>query len=616
MKKHLLTLNIAITALALLISACDPLISQNPKDTFWAKKFPKQLEWIRSQMREIPSAKQEKIVERVQRDAQRTDLLKVAVIDSGVDIAHTDLLNQIDYKIENNRIVGAGHDIMGEGRFGSHVLVDPLLFAFGAEGLRDGRIFNPPESPLKILEQMNNRFRDVIMTGIKEDPTLKGSLFSKLTRDSFTLMGFEYLRQNPEESLTSYEEHKTKGDLISATTQATGQGKVRIQDLQNKWTFMTEDQHPEALRDMERLEHGDRFIKLIMKAYETIDTEMDFTKNLKTMVAFKNTLERKSDLTEDNDRFPDDLKKATEFVVLGADIYDPIRSLERIFKEHDQYKDLPFADAFRKFHKTSSDKIAALLLKPDLAKEHRKTLHKNKVQMELLGNLVENLISLEKDPVAYNKMRSDLRRFVYRTKHPYIAKESNENIHGTHVSGVIAKQHPNIRIVPIRVTTQTVVVSKERQKEVIDKLLADFDGFMKSPYFEPLKTEISREYSGLKISNDSIISGVKKYLNRNSLNAVFIQDVVNAVEAAGKDQVKLANVSLGTTFEKNHSLDQKKASMIEDVFSEFARYKIGQTIQSKAPGTLFMIATGNDGGWIDGISKSAFPVGITSLLCV
>ncbi|WP_413290332.1 S8 family serine peptidase [Bdellovibrio sp. HCB337] len=612
MKKHILGLNIAITGLAFWISACDPLISQNPKDTFWDKKFPKQLEWIRSQMREIPLKNQEKIVERVKKDQQRKDLLKVAVIDSGVDVAHTDLINQIDYRIEDGRIVGAGYDIMGEGRFGSHVLVDPTLFAFGAEALRDGRIVTPPESPLQILEQMNNRFRDLIMQGIQADPLLKASLFAKLNRDSFTALGFEYEKRNPKEYLESYAENKTKGELISATTPAEGRKKESILNIQNSWNSMTDDHTPDALRNIGNIEHGDRFIELLTKTYETLDKEMDFTKRIALFVEFKNTLERKDDVKEDTDRFPDELKKAMEFVVLGADMYDPIRKLERLFKSNREYQDMSFADAFRKYQAEQVAKLETLLKRTDLDKKDRLVLEKNKLQMEIFANVVENLISIEKDPVAYTKMRSDLRRYVFRTKHPYIAKESNDNSHGTHVSGVIAKQHPNIRIVPIRVTTQTINVAKDRQKQIIDKMLAEVKLFMESPYYQPLKAEIAREYGNLKLADSTIVSEVKKYLNKNALNAVFIQDVLNAVEAAGKDQVKLANVSLGTTFQKNHSLSQKKASMVEDIFSEFARFKIGQTIKEKAPGTLFMIATGNDGGWIDGVSKSAFPVGITS----
>jgi subtilisin family serine protease len=612
MKKHILGLNVALVTVALMVTACDGLISQNPADTFWDKKFPKQLEWIRSQMREISVDTENKIVARVKNDQQRTDLLKVAVIDAGVDIAHPDLINQIDYRIDNNRIVGAGYDIMGGGNFGSQVLVNPTLFAFGAGSLREGKIVNPPASPLKEIEQLNNRFRDLIMEGIHSDPILQESLFARLTRDSFTVFGFEDIKNETEDQLSSYKENQEKGRLISVNTPVTGNDQDRIRMAQNNWTYLTDDQKPDSLDIVTSIEHGDKFISLVKKSYETLDSEMGFSKKITLFNQFKNIQDDENPNNE-AEKFPKDLIKAMDFIIFGADAYDPIRRLERIFRESPEYHELNFADAFRKYYATRVEQLDTILKNSkNIKKSDLKILKQNKAQMAIFKNLVENLIQLQQDPVAYKKMHSEIRRFVYRTQHPYISAESNDNEHATHVSGVIAKQHPNIRIVPIRVTTQSVILGKDHTKEITEKLVTEFKAFTQSAYFAPLKTQIASEYGNIKMSDNALINGVKAYLSKQSMNAVFIVDVLKAVEAAGRDQVKLANVSLGTTFKKNYSLDKKAESMTEDIFSEFARYQIGRTIQEKAPGTLFMIATGNDGGWIDGISKSAFPVGITS----
>ena len=593
-----------------LISACDPLFSQNPADSFWSKKFPKQLEWIRSQMREIPSAQQEEIINRVEKDKDRKDLLKVAVIDGGVDIAHPDLINQIAYRVENHQIVGAGYDIMGGGNFGSHVLVDPRLFAFGAKSLRNGKIVDPPESPLKILEQINSRFRDLVIEGIRSDSTLSKSLFAKLSPTSFTFFGFESIRKSPEDYLESYVKNKKNRELVNAMTKPEGLRKSITIGIQNNWTEMQEKHLPDALSSVEKIENADLFIKLITDSFEKIESEMGLQSKINTFNKFKSGYSATEDDISEKE-FPEELKKAMEFIIYGADAYDPILTLEKLLRGNTQYKDLSFSEALKKFYENQ------VLLLTDLQKraspKNKKNLAGGEAQLEILKNILDNLVELQKDPVAYQKMRTELRRFVYRTKHPYIAAESNENSHATHVSGVIAKQHPSIRIVPVRVTTQSVALAKEHKDEIQENILSQFKEFMHSPYFEPLKSQIASEYGGIKVTDSQIINKLEKYLTTQSLNGVFISDVIQAVSDVGAEQVKLANVSLGTTFKKNYSLDQKIPSMVEDIFSEFARFQIGKTIQEKAPGTLFMIATGNDGGWIDGISKSAFPVGITSL---
>ncbi len=614
MKLSIRHLQVFVMLMVFTLTACKELNSQNPADSFFNKKFPKQLEWMRSQLREIPLSVQEKIIERVKSDSQRNDLLKVGVIDSGVDIAHRDLVGQIDYKIENNRIVGAGADIMGNGKFGSHVFVDPTLFAFGAESLKGGLIVNPLESPLKFMDELDNRFKDIIMEGLQTDADLKKSLFARLQRSSFTFLAFSDLRHNQENSLQEYMENKKENAIFSTTKAPADVTKSDTNKRLNSWNIMDESrQHPEALWHITDIEHGDKFIHLIKKAYDTLDREMDFTKKLEIFEKFLMIRSGEEKTLDANRDFPDELKDTMKFVIEGVNAHDPIMRFKKIFKAHEQFKDLSFAEAFRKYYSAQKITLEGLLSDKTIMGLERKMLDKHKLQIETIGQVMENLIQLEADPIAYKKLHSDLRRYVYRTQHPYLSKEGNSNSHGTHVSGVIAKQHPNIRIVPIRVTTQTVVLSEDRKREIVNNLLEKFKIFMDSPYFVPLKNQISHEYGGLKINDSVILSMVEKYLKAKPLNAVFIQDVLSAVEAAGRDQVKLANVSLGTTFNKNHSLDKKKQSFTEDMFSEFARFQIGQTIQQKAQGTLFMIATGNDGGWIDGVSKSAFPVGITSM---
>jgi hypothetical protein len=65
-------------------------------------------------------------------------------------------------------------------------------------------------------------------------------------------------------------------------------------------------------------------------------------------------------------------------------------------------------------------------------------------------------------------------------------------------------------------------------------------------------------------------------------------------------------------YEKSFQKDNSEKSFVEDLFSEFVRYRTGELLRDKAPNTLFFVATGNEKAWIDGITRVAFPVGIRS----
>lgn len=609
----------AAKAIALCISlgfltACDPLMSQNPADSFLDKKFPKQLEWMRSQLREISLRDQEVIVHRAEADQNRKDLLKVAVIDSGVDIAHPDLLGQINFRVHDHKIVGAGYDVMSGGAFGSHVLIDPSLFAFGAKGLRDGKIVDSVESPLALLQSINNRFRDLVMAGIAADPLLRESLFSQLQRDSFTVLGLADIRTEESDYKNQYQEMKDAGHLVSKESlqKPISKDRVLVSRLVSEgWTEMGKKQIPEALEFISSVEHGDLFIQAVSSAYKALDKEFNFSKRLENYNVFTKTMMQK-DPTDELSRVPKSLLEDMLFVVKGVDAYDPISNLEQVFRARASYRGLTFEQAFEKYFNDRTQKLEAYIADTKVKPELRKYFVKHKAELGRLKSMINNLVALKNNPEEYQKMRSQIRRLVYRTRHPYLAKETLDNSHATHVAGTIALQNPLIRIEPIRVNTQTVAISKERQKELINDILNRFTDYKTTPFYEPLKSVISKEYGGLRISEGSIDAKIKKYLEKNPLNALFILDVLKAVEHAGAEKIKLANVSLGTMFKKNFKLDQKEASFVEDLFSEFARYQIGKTIQEKAPGTLFVIATGNDGAWVDGVAKTAFPVSITS----
>lgn len=588
--------------LAFLVSmtACRKMVSQDPADSFANGKFPRQLEWIRGQIREFTQSERDALVARAEQDARRDDLLRVAVIDSGVDIAHKDLQSQLEYRVVNGRLAGAGMDIMGNAASGTHVYVDPTLFAFGAEDVRKGLIFNPPESPLRLLKASNDAFSSALYDGIQADPVLRATLFGRIPKESLSVASrLRDLANQFDAKLKEYEINKQSNDFLKpAEMREAGLGDM----------FITVDRHDIALYDyVTRLEHGDRFLRVVRDAYVAMDAKTGYERNLKNLDAFLKA--------RDPDTLPHEkirvLREALNFVIWGVDAYDPFLRIEWMLKSDAKFKGKTLAEAADAVIRESLERYDEME-KSDLPKSQKEALQEARREIVQLRNAARALENLKDDPVRYAKMRSDLRRYVIRTQHPYLLPESNSNSHATHVSGVIARQDPNIRIVPIRVTTSSVSLSEAKRNGMIEKYLTEFAEWSRLPLIQELKKVVAEEYQGLQVSDRKIAGLLRKYLEAESLNMVFVDDVVRAVETAGRERLKLANVSLGTTFKKDHTLSNKSESYVVDLFAEFARYRIGQAIHEKAPGTLFMVATGNDGGWVDGVSKTAFPVGITS----
>src|SRR5690606_2925794 len=100
----------------------------------------------------------------------------------------------------------------------------------------------------------------------------------------------------------------------------------------------------------------------------------------------------------------------------------------------------------------------------------------------------------------------------------------------------------------------------------------------------------------------------------NRLDYLFFEEIIEAIEYIGEKRIKLANMSLGTKVERGIS-DGDEAD-INEVFSildfEYMKYKIDASIKALASKTLFIIAAGNDGNWIDGQTRSALPCDISS----
>ncbi len=223
------------------------------------------------------------------------------------------------------------------------------------------------------------------------------------------------------------------------------------------------------------------------------------------------------------------------------------------------------------------------------------------------------------------KMRSKYRAYLTRTRHPLIDPASWDQSHGTHVSGIIAKQNAKLRVTPIRVTTESVKNSPIADQKMLAEFTEGFSNWMRDPLVvRAIEGRFSGLFSGKK--GDALIAEVMKIFaeeipknfEASKLDFRFLGEVEKAIALAGKHELKLVNISLGTTFDRAvidyRNLDSVKTltSYFEFMKFEYFKWRVAVTANREARNTLFVVATGNDGAWRDGRSRSALPVDLSS----
>lgn len=612
LSRVLLVLSLIISIFFL--ASCKDLYTQDLTKIFKDGKIPRQLALLQTQFRELSLQMREKIVERTKKDAERKDLLTVAVVDSGVDLAHPDLIEQLAFQVKDGKIVGAGRDLMGNTNFGSQVLINPTLFSFGAKSAKDGEITGALESPLAFLAEMNSFFVDRVLAEIAANPSLQKSYFARLNAKNFTVFGYIDMYVKPQRFLEYYKRNLAEGNIIGIDTKIdknSPRGLRRLaKELKQEWIYEESENRP--FDSISSLEHFDVFLEAVNRIYDETDKKYFLKHNVLQLENFSNDKKVITDFNDDLKALST-LKETMSFILFGYRFTDPIENLRKSIVKDGRYAASTFTESFQKMIEATRKKIDELKQNKGLDSSELHHLSQSLRQLEVLLNIGRYIDSISGDPKKYQSFLSDLRREYYRGSHPYIAQKTLENSHATHVAGTIAKQNPRIRILPVRATTEEVRQTKSDKDALVSKYLKGFSEWLKTEMAQELRHEILKEYKMSSIADGLLEKQAKRYLVANTLNAQFIDDVLASVDYLGENKVKISNFSLGTVFKKSYSLSQKIPSLTEDLFAEYVRYIIGDRIQRNAPGTLFLIATGNDGAWLDGVSKTGFPVGVTSL---
>ncbi|TVQ79670.1 MAG: hypothetical protein EA369_04275 [Bradymonadales bacterium] len=208
--------------------------------------------------------------------------------------------------------------------------------------------------------------------------------------------------------------------------------------------------------------------------------------------------------------------------------------------------------------------------------------------------------------------------------------------HGTHVASTITAQDESgkLRIFPIRVLTASKYNSKNQDRNLKRRFLRGFENWTQLPLvqeaiYQTAKTvllteedeslsEFQRREKVLRTIVAEIKDFVYSHIDRNRLDYEFFEEVVEAFKEVGRRKIKIANISLGANFSRvpvgadPNNLDAFFSNLGAFLHFEYFKYSLAEAALQHAPHTLFFVAAGNEGNWLDGETRSALPADLSS----
>lgn len=657
----------------LLFAGCEAILTQNPAEHFVDGKIPKGAFRFANQVWDMPAI--EKVLARLARDAKNPHLVRVGVMDCGLDYSNPDLIDQIDFGTDGKRVTSVGYDIMGGDRFASPQILRFEYYAFGAQSLEGGKIKGPPLDPFKKIAEYDKAFLDQFIPKLQANPALKGTIWSKITKENFSLFG-AHTYVNSEFDIKDYQRIKAERpeDIVSLSWKPKAGATVNeIQsDIDMSYRPIFEEFHFGAdglpvIRGAEfgfstmmmqpsfalsRFEGADVFYALVKDEFNQFAASSGYLKDFTQLRDFMKP--RLFDVSDSSATMTgNSIKKLAEanffnrkgylgqdpFLKFEDSLYD--QALGRKLATLEKWPRARVEPSIDDLKSMANDSIQAVSDATDWALKHPekftaseiKNMKEYQKKIEGWKTLFEDYLARKGwDPANLGKMEamtpetsSIYRRYLIKTKHPLLDPKSISQSHGTHVAGIIAKQNENIRIVPLRVVTTSTKSSPIKDPILLDEFKKGFSEWL----HEPLVTRalegrfgpLFGGKKGIELVNalEAIFKDkIPKDFDTNKLDFRFLGEVEEAIDIAGKEKLKLVNISLGTGFERA-VVDYRNLSSVKTVEAyfqflkfEFFKWRIGKAAGERSPKTLFMIATGNDGAWLDGRSRSALPVDLSS----
>lgn len=590
------------------------------------------------------------------RDASLGQEVLVAVIDNGVDYLHPMLENQIDFDSMDGRITGSGLDVLGGDTWPHPRLIDARPFAFGSpvvEGKIDWRASKAVaagfDDPYSYYSALNDAIIDSFLARLKKEPRWNKSLLRKISKNSLSALGL-YNLAHKDFTAESYEFIEKSGNFLSEEIINSYQKSSFLQKkryiLDQPWIMDARSGLPWSLDDyLFYVPEGHQFSLWVKQIWSELDAEYDFSDSLAALEEYALVPEVPSQTASDMDTAKESLRirlhtswyKNRFGHGFNNELVSSMMTFCEALPEHvyNQLQDGTIDEvAKRKLLRSELDKMLSLAEAYDLEvnrageafdREDRIEALQRIKSKEIYKTLVETtwdtdswkLYSCHSETILdYLSEQQKAYKTEYRSLH---LANASMPLHGTHVAGTIAYQNSRIKIVPVRVLTSGTRYSNQNNRSFRVDFLRQWNHWIAGESLQPFLKEALPEVFGKPIDPVKVFSKVvAEDVFANALDYRFLDQLIEGVEYVGAREIPIANVSLGTEFSKSYGIYDREDQdeNIEDFFGflkyEFFKYMVGRAMQESAQSTLFVVAAGNSGKWVDGKSRTALPCDITS----
>lgn len=627
MKKHL----VVISLICLLIqTGCLETSNQKAKDIFADRStLPLQLE-----QKANPAPRG--TVQSYSQNSPHENVIRVAVVDSGVDYNNPHLFYQTDIQVKNGRFAGAGADLLGDDSWANPNLIKADLYSFTATELKDRQMVGTAEDPIREIFRINSELISVLKKEVNSHPLLKTSLFArKIHPKSMSFLVARQILKN-EFDTEAYNERKEKKTLITTTTGLSEEGGSLVNQ---DWTMGDRPSMADFAMYLDLIEHGDLMYALIQKTYEELNNKYQIERRLRQMSTFNNQN------PDDTRAFDQVLKAFHEDIVLLTSQFRSSSPLNGFFQSY-----CSFVEPYYKLNPAMQ--TAQGHIKPEFVAQIRNKFFADvSTYMKDLRKIVENdesdiesLTNVEQDfPVLKQRFDAIVKQYgdqvwdcshrsvrirdrhhekiVRGNSHPLLDKATGDASHGSHVSGIIIRQSPRVKVTPVRVITQNGQSSGREDRLLQEQFVSDFAAWMNIPAIrEVFISRLSSFTSGN--SQENIKAVAQEFLSNEfkdvKLHLMFFKEIIQAVRYVGSQKIKIANLSLGLNYEipvAGHGPQTRRVKLKKEMdflMMEFFKFKVASEVSQNASKTLFVIASGNDGKWLDGKSRSGLPCDLSS----